>query len=578
MLDRWSLFCDNSTGSAIAYGMAGYCDTNCVTTNTKTRRVRDISVPEFFRLRSNEMTPQDARTRHWDVIVIGAGMGGGMAARRLAEQGLSVLVVEKGPRGYTQEQQELDEMMSDPHARRIRGYWPKPVQATVNQRQMRFFAPIGCGVGGTSAFYAGTLERPERHDLEDTAEIPHPTGGWPVGYDAFTPYFEQAEALLHISGTHDPLSREAPSDLGPPPEISAGETAMITEMRADGLHPYRQHLAFRNLPGCLVCLGHKCPRKCKMDGRSAGLEPALETGNAVLLENCDVTEINYDTRSVTGLTVVHAGVTHTLNAGYYVLAAGALGSPRLLLMSDRTNPKGCANSSDWVGRGLMFHLNEVFALWPKRHQRFEGATKAVSLRDIYTLDGARMGMIQSLGLEVSFNNIAAYLARLYDRSVLGRIPKLRYLTNIPALVAAKVLGKAKVFVGILEDLPYPENRVLVDADDKEVPSFVYSLPAELLHRRQIFRRQIKKTFKGYRTMLMGQRPELNYGHPCGTLRFGSDPETSVLDANCKTHDLDNLYVADSSFFPTSMGVNPSLTIAANALRVGDVITSRLKTR
>lgn len=515
------------------------------------------------------MTLTDAARRQWDVIVIGGGMGGGMIARKLAERGCTVLVVEKGTRGYRHEEQGLDTEMRDPDARRLRGYWPKPVAATVDGREMRFFAPIGSGAGGSSVFYAGALERPERHDLETTADMAHPTGGWPVGYDAFLPYFEEAERLLHISGTPDPLSCEAAPELALPPAISPQEQAMLEDMTARGLHPYRQHLALRNLPGCRACLGHKCPRACKMDGRSAGLEPALATGRAHLVTEVEVTRIVARESDVGSIEVTGAAGKQILTARAYVLAAGALGSPRLLLMS------GCANSSDWVGRGLMFHLNEMFAVWPRRGQRFSGATKAISLRDLYSDGGTRLGMIQSMGLEASFGNIAAYLAGLYDRSALRRVRQLRKLVNIPAALAARLLGDAKVFVGILEDLPYPENRVMIHSEDPEMPAFVYRLSPELLKRRQVFRRRIRRAFRGYRTLLMGQSAELNYGHPCGTLRFGADPADSVLDADCRAHDLRNLYVADSSFFPTSMGVNPSLTIAANALRVGDILAARL---
>lgn len=516
------------------------------------------------------LTLAEAAGRDWDVIVIGAGMGGGMIARKLAERGCTVLVVEKGREGYRQEEQEFDTTIGDPEARRLRGYWPKPVAATVDGQAMRFFAAIGSGVGGSSVFYAAALERPERHDLEETPEMPHPTGGWPVGYDDFLPYFEEVERLLHISGTPDPLSPEARPTLATPPAILPQEEAMMADMAARGLHPYRQHLALRNLPGCRSCLGRKCPRACKMDGRSAGLEPALATGRAHLLADAEVTRITAEAGRVREIAVMGPQGPQTLTARAYVLAAGALGSPRLLLMSD------CANSSDWVGRGLMFHLNEMFALWPRRGQGFSGASKAISLRDLYSEGGTRMGMIQSMGLEASFGNISAYLAGLYDRSALRRVRKLRKLVNIPAAAAARILGQAKVFVGILEDLPYAENRVVLHPDDPETPAFVYRLSPELLKRRQIFRRQIRRAFRGYRTLLMGQAPELNYGHPCGTLRFGVDPANSVLDADCRAHDLDNLYVTDSSFFPTSMGVNPSLTIAANALRVGDILATRLQ--
>lgn len=513
------------------------------------------------------------QNRIWDVIVIGAGMGGGMAARRLAENGLSVLIVEKGDVGYRNEQQGLSNSLSDPLARRIRGFWPKPLAATVDSRSMEFFAPLGSGVGGSSVFYAGALERPERHDLESTDEMPHPTGGWPIGYDDLAPYFSQAEALLHISGTPDPLSPEPPPELSPPLPLSEGEGAMMRDMADQGLSPYRLHLAIKNLPGCLMCLGHKCPKSCKMDGRSAGIEPALKTGHAFLLNDSDVMELKHDGQKIDGVELAHNGHKIFIKAKTYVLAAGALGSARLMLLS-----KGCGNSSGWVGRGLMFHVNEIFAIWPRRHQRFQGATKAISLRDLYSRDGVRLGMIQSMGLEASYGNIAYYLVGLYDRSPLRRFAKLRpFLTNLPALLAARLLGQAKVFVGILEDLPYAENRVILDPDDSEKLRFTYTVSNELIERRATFRRSIKKAFKSYRTLLMGHKVELNYGHPCGTLRFGSDPTSSVLDSHCRAHDIDNLYAVDASIFPTSMGVNPSLTIAANALRVADIIVARQAT-
>lgn len=522
------------------------------------------------------ITPQEAANQNWDVIVIGAGMGGGLAGRRLAESGQSVLFVEKGPAGYRNEQQDLRADVTDPVARQIRGYWPKPMVATIDGAKSRFFAPVGCGIGGSSTFYAAALERPERHDIESTPDLPHPSGGWPMSYDALQPYFTQAESLLHIRGTPDPLSAEAPPELAPPVPISAEEESMIADFREQGLHPYRQHLALRDVPDCQSCLGRKCPQTCKMDGRSAGVEPALQTGRAQIVTDCTVQQVLDNGHTVTGITLSHDAKQFTLRARVYVLAAGALGSPRLLLASTGRDPAGCANSSGWVGRGLMFHLNEVFAVWPRMNQKFAGATKAISLRDLYTFQGHRLGMIQSMGLPFSYENIAHYLGGLYDRSALRRFRRLRYGTNVMALIAARVLGQAKVFVGIMEDMPYPENRVVPAPHDPDVLAITYTLSPELQARRRLFRKQIRKRFRRNRILMLGHAPELNFGHPSGTLRCGNDPATSVLDRNCKAHDLDNLYVADASFMPTSMGVNPSLTIAANALRVADTITQSLQ--
>jgi choline dehydrogenase-like flavoprotein len=510
------------------------------------------------------------KTRLWDVIVIGTGIGGGTLGRRLAESGLSVLFVEQGPNGPRGEQTALNDAVFDPVARQVRGFWPDPIKARINGRTSEFFAALGSGVGGSSVFYAATLERPERHDLETTVDRPHPTGGWPVNYDSFRPYYKQAEQAYHICGEPDPLSGEPPATLGTPPAQSAGDAALMQGFRNSGLHPYQAHMAARFLPDCKQCFGFKCPRKCKMDGRSAGVEPALVTGNATVLDRCKVTALQADRSGITHLDVIRNGQAFSLRAKRYVLAAGALASPRLLLASASADwPDGLANDSGQVGRNLMFHVNELFALWPK--QGFKGASKAIALRDFYFHAGQRFGVVQALGLDASYGEIVHYLNMMFDRSFLSGLKPLRNLTRIPAAIAARLFGNAKVFVGILEDLPYPENRVLLEPDKPEQISIQYRFSDELLSRHRGFRRAIKRGFRGQKLAFLGQQPELNFGHPSGTLRFGNDPATSVLDANCRAHGLNNLYVADASFMPTSMGINPSLTIAANALRVADHI-------
>jgi choline dehydrogenase-like flavoprotein len=222
----------------------------------------------------------------------------------------------------------------------------------------------------------------------------------------------------------------------------------------------------------------------------------------------------------------------------------------------------------------MFHLSEMVALWPRRGQVAAGATRTVAFRDLYAHEGRRLGLVQSMGVAADAGQIAAYLKERIAQTGLRRVPGIRRLATLVARLGGIVFGKATVFVGVLEDLPYYENRVLRHPDDPDVPMIDYRMNPELLERRAVFRRVIRNRLGRWRTLLLGFGPALNYGHSCGTLRFGSDPKTSVLDANCKAHDLDNLYVADGSFLPTSMGVNPSLTIAANALRVADVIVAR----
>ena len=512
----------------------------------------------------------EVKTTEWDAIVIGTGIGGGTIGRALAEKGQKVLFVEQGPAGYRVEETPLDLEMGDPVARSLRGYWPDPVAARVGGRDMSFFAPLGAGLGGSSAFYAATLERPEPHDLDHSTARPHPTGGWPVSYTRMKHYYDMAEAMYHVGGQPDPLSDITCPNLAEGPEISPGDVALMQALQANGLHPYQLHAAIRRLPGCLDCLGHKCPRACKMDGRSAGVEPALATGNAALLDRAEVTAIR-GRGKVSHIEVTRDGAYHDLHAKRYILAGGALGSARLLLASANEDwPDGFTNSSGQVGRNLMFHLNEMLAVWPRHGAGFEGPSKAVSFRDLYYHQDHRFGTVQAMGIDASYGEILHYLRLMIARSpALSRLPGARDLARLPAMAAARMFGSAKVFVGLIEDLPYAENRVTYDANHPRRISFTYDFAPELLTRRRAFRRALRHAFRGQWRMFLGQLPEPNFGHPSGTTRMGIDPATSVLDANCRAHGVQNFYVVDAGVFPTSLGVNPSLTIAANALRVAE---------
>jgi choline dehydrogenase-like flavoprotein len=346
----------------------------------------------------------------------------------------------------------------------------------------------------------------------------------------------------------------------------------MDRLRGNGLHPYRLHTAVKRLDGCRDCLGHKCPRACKMDGRSAGLEPALETGHAALLTGCEVTRLVRNADNSVSVEACLDGQVETLSARHVVLAAGALSSPRLLLASrSERDPDGIGNAAGLVGCNLMFHLNEIFALWPGKSAGFAGPSKSVGFRDHYFAKGQRLGMVQAMGIDVGYGEIVHHLRGRVARSWLRHMPGAMDLTRIPAAIGAKVMGTAKVFVGLLEDLPYTENRVVLDVGNPGRITLEYRVSEELLTRRKLFRRLIRSSFKGTRTAFLTHEPEPNFGHPCGTLRMGVDVGESVVNAECRLHDVPNLWVTDASVFPTSMGVNPSLTIAANALRVADRI-------
>jgi choline dehydrogenase-like flavoprotein len=502
-----------------------------------------------------------------DVIVIGTGIGGGTMARALAEAGLGVVMIEKGRAGHRAEETALDPGLADPVARAIRGFWPDPVMAEIDGRQAQVFAPLGSGPGGSSVFYAATLERPARHDIEEMEGRPHPTGGWPLSWDDLAPWIDAAERLFHVHGEPDPLDDRPEPMLAIPPPPAAGDAAIMAGLRRNGLHPYRLHAALEYLPGCAECFGRKCPRPCKMDGRSAGVEPALATGRARLIAGAEVTRILMRGGQAIGVAYDDATGSHRITARHVVLAAGALSSPRLLAASF---PE--AAGAALIGRNLMFHLNEMFALWPGRAAAAQGPSKAVGFRDLYFAQGRRLGMVQAMGIDAGEPEILHYLRqRAAERGRDGRF--VREGLRLPAALAARLLGQARIFVGLLEDLPDPDNRV-TDRDGRI--AIAYRTAPEALERRRLFRRLITRAFRGQRILFLSDRAEPNLGHPCGTLRMARTPATGVTDGFGRVHSAGNLWVADASVFPTSMGVNPSLTIAALALRQADRIERELR--
>ncbi|MGF7151085.1 choline dehydrogenase-like flavoprotein [Sphingomonas zeicaulis] len=514
----------------------------------------------------------------WDVIVVGTGLGGATIGHRLAQAGHRVLFLEKGKESFPPLADPDIAEPEDPAERLDRAHWPDRVSVTVDSRPTEMFAPLGCGAGGSSQLYAATLERFERSDVESVAGLPHPTGGWPIRWADLQRYYGEAERLYRIVGTMDPLARDDGPALPPPPPASPVDAELMQNMAGIGLNPYRLHVGFAYLPGCGECGGKPCPMRCKSDSRLICVEPALASGRATLRSECEVLRIEADDTRAHGVTYRDAdGGEISVRARMVVLAAGAYRSPALLLQSTSPAwPGGLANRTDQVGRHLMFHVNEWFAVWPKRRASQAGPRKTIGLRDFYTMDGVRLGSIQSTGLSASGYHVYRFLVDMVERSRLPKIRRLFPLLKIPAKIAAKLFGEATVFVMIVEDLGYPDNRVVLDPKAPGRIRVLYTVRDELRERSRMARKLIGKAFRGLRPFPFNFDLQLNYGHACGTCRAGTDPATSVVDGDCKAHDVDNLYIVDSAFMPTSGGTNLGLTIIANALRVGDIISTRLR--
>ncbi|MCV7377227.1 GMC family oxidoreductase [Mycobacterium alsense] len=255
-----------------------------------------------------------------------------------------------------------------------------------------------------------------------------------------------------------------------------------------------------------------------------------------------------------------------------LLAAGALATPVLLLNSRSGDwPNGLANGSDYVGRNLMRHLMDWIEVWPERGCKITAENKEVGLNDFYFWEGQKYGTVQSAG---AMANLAS-MDMLTNQP--GWQPKmLRAMSPAVRPIYDRFFNGGLVLVPMMEDLPYLDNRVLPSdrpgADDRQRLRLHYRLHASEIERRGVFVRQIKEVLKPFRTLtLRTGANNSTLGHVCGTCRFGTDPQTSVLDAHNRAHELDNLYVVDASFFPSSAGLNPSLTVAANALRVAEYL-------
>lgn len=509
----------------------------------------------------------------WDVAVVGAGMAGAALGYRLARAGHKVLFLEKGASRFANDKED-EPYTPDPIKRMEQGRWPFHLSGFVNGQPTSFFPPLGCGAGGSTLTYAATLERFSPTDFEMKIDSPKGQVGWPITYDQLAPYYREAERLLKVNGGAPPYG---PTTLLEPVQMNMCDGHFFSSLQANGMHPYRLPVGFEATPDCLQCGGVICPKNCKSDARNTFIEPALASGNAHLLDFCTVEHIEATDDAVTSLSCNHMGKPLVLKARMYVLAAGALSTPVLMLNStSRSWPNGVANSSGMIGRNLMFHATDFFAVWPKERFNRAPPKKSIGVRDFYQYRGIDLGTIQSTGLNANYNNILHFLRTLIDGNRFRRVRFLKPLLRFPAAAAAFLFGKATVFSTILTDLPYPDNRVVPDPEQPGGMHFEYTIRSELVERVKLLRELCREAFRGHRMMIVPSDVNLNFGHSCGTCRFGHDPSESVLDANNRTHDLNNLYVADASFFPTSGGTNPSLTIAANALRVADHISAQLR--
>jgi len=531
-----------------------------------------------------ELDPREAERVTWDVIVVGTGMGGGTLGYSLARAGRRVLFVEKGrstlPGAPGTIRAAIPELAEPQSARSADAYYDALARAgrttdevtDISGRFARRFVPfIGSGTGGSSALYGMVCERffagdfTPRQNFRDPGDSTVPEA-WPITYEHMSPWYAEAEKLLGVRGQADPLRPEAAAvGLPAAPAFSADNQPLVDHLRTRGLHPYHLPMACEYTEGCTTCQTYLCPHPCKNESSRNCLLPALTEHGAQLLADCRVVRLDADRSQVRGVLCEHRGAMITLKAKVVVLAAGALVTPMLLLNSRSGDwPGGLANGSDWVGRNLMRHLLDPIEVWPDRTSKITAENKEIGLNDFYFFEGQKYGTVQSFGA-------IPPMEWLTNRP--GRRGKaLRLMTPAVREIYERFFTGGLVLAAMTEDLPYLDNRVLpgdsINDIGRQRIRIQYRLHASEIERRAAFLRQLKDALKPFRRLPLGSgKDNANLGHVCGTCRFGEDPATSVLDPYNRAHELTNLYVVDSSFFPSSAGLNPSLTIAANALRV-----------
>lgn len=520
----------------------------------------------------------------WDVIVIGTGIGGATAGLSLAKGGQSVLFCERG-QSYLSASNVLAGDWLDrltrrdapsptcEHKRRAGRFSGQIVDITTGDPEP-LQPMLGIGSGGSSALYGMAMERFFPSDFEPARYHRKAVGAnlpeqWPISYDELAPYYKQAEELYGVRATVDPLRPEGEERgiVASPPFTEANEE-IAGRFRDAGLHPYHLPMACEYVTGCHECIGFICDKRCKKDSVNACLEPALKEHGAAMLTECRVDALDAVDGRVSGVICFWQGRRVTLRAKTVIVAAGAVHTPAILLKSG--GGAGLANRSGQVGRNLMRHFLDYFIVYPKA-QNGDGLLKQIAFNDFYVVGDIKLGTVQSNGRLPPASSLAAgYRQRLRQKwSFLGTaFPLVRRIVEKRIEL---MLTNSHVLACFMEDLPYRDNRVTLSPDGNDI-LLNYHIPAYDRARLKHYRRLISSVLRPgrFKKILVAEENRI-LGHVCGTCRFGNDPETSVLDRNNRAHDVNNLYVVDASFLPSSGGTNPSLTIAANALRVADHI-------
>jgi choline dehydrogenase-like flavoprotein len=505
----------------------------------------------------------------YDVIIIGTGAGGGTLAHKLAPSGKRILVLERGPylrrepENWDSEEVVLKERYATPER------WLDQDGQEFRPHQQYF-------VGGNTKFYGAVLFRMRERDFGAVRHHDGVSPAWPISYADLEPYYTQAERLYVVHGERgeDPTEPWASAPY-PFPAVSHEPRLqrLSDDLERAGLHPFHLPVGVRldeQDPEKSVCVrcdkfdGFPCLVDGKADAHVLCIRPAVMHRNLTLRTNAKVERLETSPagRSVTRV-VLESG--ESFSGDVVVVACGAINSAALLLRSaSDQHPDGLANSSGVVGRHYMCHLNSAVIAVSKEPNPTR-LTKTLGVNDFYW---------SAPGFDHPLGHVQTLVKS--DKNIL----KAGAPRGVPSYVLDYMARHAVDLWLTTEDLPVPGNRVTLERDGRIRIS--YRDTNREPHKRLL--RRVEKLLPrlGCHPKLLpnafvrdGRIPIGGVAHQCGTVRFGADRTTSALGVDCRAHDLDNLYVVDTSFFPSSSAVNPALTAMANALRVGDHLLERL---
>jgi choline dehydrogenase-like flavoprotein len=500
------------------------------------------------------------RNERYDVVIIGSGAGGGTMAWALADTSARILILERGD--FVPQE---DENWNPEAVWKDRRYRPKQ-ERWVDERRLigrRFRPYTHYGVGGNTKFWGSALFRLRREDFEATEHLDGVSPAWPIDYDTLAPYYDRAERLYEVHGQPGVDPTEAPRGPFPhgPVPHAARMTEIIERLQAEGLHPSPLPLGLRN--GCILCKtcnSFACRLHAKSEADVCCVRPAIQRPNVTLWTNALARRLLTDAsgRRVKAVDVVKDGVPIQVEAPVIVVSCGAVNSAALLLRSaNAAHPAGLGNSSGLVGTRYMAHLATMISAFDHRRKNDTVFQKTVAINDFY-LAGDRtphpLGQIQSQGR---------------TEAIVLKAESPWYGRWIPLSAWERWASSAVDWLAMSEDLPRLDNRVTIGWNGRI--RLRYRQNNVTAHMMLVKETQRILGRLGFFTLKhsLGTR---NTTHQCGTLCFGTDPRTSVLDPYCRAHDVENLFVVDASFFPSSAAVNPGLTIVAQALRVADHLT------